>query len=44
METLKMARILNFDEYLPKRELDKITEFASKEFPAPAETPSIEQR
>jgi hypothetical protein len=30
-----MAKILNFDKLFNRRELDKITEFASKEFPAP---------
>lgn len=27
-----MAKILNFENFLSKRELDKITEFAEKEF------------
>ncbi len=30
-----MARILKFEDFLTKRELDKITEFANREFSAP---------
>ncbi len=29
-----MARILHFEDFLSKRELDRITDFAAKEFPA----------
>jgi hypothetical protein len=30
-----MAKILHFEDFLSKRELDKITEFAAKELAAP---------
>jgi hypothetical protein len=34
-----MAKILNFEDFLSKKELDKITDFCSKEFAEPVKFP-----
>jgi hypothetical protein len=41
METLKMVKILNFEDFATKREIEKLVEYAERELAAPTEQPKI---